>query len=135
VVIFGSPNTLGHSESEIGRDDDRGALVKSADEMERQLPAGLGERKIAEFIEDDDVEASKIVGDALLSSGSTFGLELIDEIDGGEEPRARTSADAAARWRCVLPAPVPLAKTTLRCWTMKPPPAKSRTIASSIGVY
>ena len=65
--------------------------------MEQQLAAGLGEREIAEFIEDDDVEASEIVGDASLSSGSTFGLELIDEIDGGEEPPARTSADAAAR--------------------------------------
>jgi hypothetical protein len=28
---------------------------------------------------------SEIVGDASLASGSTFGLELIDEIDGGEE--------------------------------------------------
>ena len=61
------------------------------------MPAGLGEREIAEFIEDDDVEASEIVGDASLSSGSTFGLELIDEIDGGEEAPARSSADATAR--------------------------------------
>ena len=61
------------------------------------MAAGLGEREIAEFIEDDDVEASEIVGDASLSAGSTFGLELIDEIDGGEEPSARSGADAAAR--------------------------------------
>ena len=61
------------------------------------MAAGLGEREIAEFIEDDDVEASEIVGDASLAAGSTFGLELIDEIDGSEEPAARTSADAAAR--------------------------------------
>ena len=40
------------------------------------MAAGLGEREIAEFIEDDDVEASEIVGDASLASGSTFGLEL-----------------------------------------------------------
>src|SRR5271167_1210658 len=65
--------------------------------MEQQLPAGLGEREIAEFIEDDDVEASEIVGDASLASGSTFGLELIDEIDGGEEAAARSSADATPR--------------------------------------
>jgi len=57
----------------------------------------LGEREITKFIEDDDVEASEIVSDASLSSGSTFGLELIDEIDGGEEPPARTSVDAASR--------------------------------------
>src|SRR5580704_6489420 len=65
--------------------------------MEWQLAAGLGEREIAEFVEDDDVEASEIVGDASLASGSTFGLELIDEIDGGEEAPARSSADATPR--------------------------------------
>ena len=65
--------------------------------MEQQLAAGLGEREIAEFVEDDDVEASEIVGDASLASGSTFGLELIDEIDGGEEAPARSSSDAASR--------------------------------------
>jgi hypothetical protein len=57
----------------------------------------LGEREIAEFVEDDDVEASEIVGDASLAFGSTFGLELIDEIDGGEEAPARSSADATPR--------------------------------------
>jgi len=61
------------------------------------LAAGLGEREIAEFVEDDDVEASEIVGDASLASGSTFGLELIDEIDGGEEAPERSSADATPR--------------------------------------
>jgi hypothetical protein len=65
--------------------------------MEQQLPAGLGEREIAEFIENDDVEASEIVGDASLSAGSTFGLKLIDEIDGGEEAPARSGADATPR--------------------------------------
>ena len=76
------------AEREVGRDDDRGALVETADEVEQQLPAGLREGEIAEFVEDDDVEASEIVGDASLASGSTFGLELIDEIDGGEEAPA-----------------------------------------------
>src|SRR5271155_4954955 len=65
--------------------------------MEQQLAAGLGEREIAEFVEDDDVEASEIVGDASLASGSSFGLELIDEIDGSEEAPARSSADATPR--------------------------------------
>jgi len=65
--------------------------------MEQQLPAGLGEREIAEFVEDDEVEAGQVVGDASLAAGSTFGLELIDEIDGGEEAPARSGADAASR--------------------------------------
>ena len=105
--------------------------------MEQQLAAGSGEREIAEFIEDDDVEASEIVGDVSLASGSTFGLELIDEIDGGEEAPAdpaRMQLRAMAMARCVLPVPVPPTRTTLRCWAMKPPPARSRTRASLIGV-
>jgi hypothetical protein len=79
----------------------------------------LGEREIAEFIEDDDVEASETVGDASLSCGSTFGLELIDEIDGGEEPPARSRADATARdgdgQMRLACAAVPPTRTTLRC--------------------
>jgi hypothetical protein len=39
----------------------------------------------------------EIVGDASLASASTFGLELIDEIDGGEEAPARSGADATPR--------------------------------------
>jgi hypothetical protein len=92
------------------------------------LAAGLGEREIAEFVEDDDVEASEMVGDASLASGSTFGLELIDEIDGVKKrPRdpARMQLRAMAMARCVLPVPVPPTRMTLRCWAMKPPPVTS----------
>ena len=64
--------------------------------MEQQLPAGLREREIAEFIEDDDVEASEIVGDVSLASGAGLGLELVDEIDGGEEAAAPPGANAAS---------------------------------------
>ena len=60
------------AEGEIGGDDDRGALVEPADEMEQQLPAGLGEGEIAEFVEDDEVEAGEIIGDASLASGARF---------------------------------------------------------------
>ena len=105
--------------------------------MEQQLPAGLGEGQIAEFVEDDEVEAGEIVGEASLAAGAAFGLEPIDEIDGGEEAAARPGADAASRdgdRRCVLPVPVPPTSTTLRCWAMKAPPARSRTRASLIGV-
>jgi hypothetical protein len=48
--------------------------------MEQQLPACLGEREIAEFVEDGEVEPGQVVGDASLAAGSTFGLKLIDEI-------------------------------------------------------
>ena len=39
----------------------------------------------------------EVIGDASQAAGSTFGLELIDEIDGGGEATARFSSDAASR--------------------------------------
>src|SRR2546423_2306267 len=41
-------------------------------------------------------------------------------------------AIAMARW--VLPVPVPPTSTTLRCWAMKPPPARSLTSVRLMGV-
>src|SRR5512140_1673071 len=41
-------------------------------------------------------------------------------------------AMAMARW--VLPVPVPPTSTALRCWAMKPPPARSLTSVWLIGV-
>ena len=48
---------------------------------------------------------------------------------------ARMQLRAMAMARCVLPVPVPPTRTTLRCWAMKPPAARSRTRASLIGVF
>ena len=56
--------------------------------MEQQLAARLRERQIAQFVEDDEVEAGEIVGKPTLSAGSTFRFEAIDEIDGVEETAA-----------------------------------------------
>jgi len=73
------------AESEVGRDDDRGPLIEAADQVEQQLPAGLSEGEIAEFVEDDEVEAGEIIGKASLPTGAGLTLELVDEVDGGEE--------------------------------------------------
>lgn len=40
--------------------------------MEEQLPAGLGEREISEFVEDDEVEPGEMGGNATLAG---FDLE------------------------------------------------------------
>ena len=45
------------SEGEVRGDDDRGTFVKPADEVEKELTAGLGEGQIAEFVENDEVHA------------------------------------------------------------------------------
>ena len=51
-------------------------------------------RQIAELVEDDEVEASGIIGDVFLRP-ARLGLEPNDEIDGREEPPARSRPDAA----------------------------------------
>lgn len=61
--------------------------------MEEQLPAGLGEGKIAEFIEDDEVEPGKMIGNAALPAGTGLGLEPVDEVDDVEEAPACATAD------------------------------------------
>ena len=49
------------AEGEVGGDDDRSALVEPAHEVEEQLPAGLSEGQVAEFVEDDEVAADELV--------------------------------------------------------------------------
>jgi hypothetical protein len=46
--------------------------------MEQQLSAGWGEGQIAEFVEDDEVEAGEMIGDAALPTRAGLGLELVD---------------------------------------------------------
>src|SRR5271165_932197 len=89
------------AEGEIGGDQDRGALVEPADEVKEKLAAGLRERQVAELVEDDEVHAGEIIGHAALASRACLGLELVDEIDGGEEAAARSGANAKRRlyWR------------------------------------
>ena len=73
------------AEGEIGRDDDRGAFVETADQVEQELSAGLREGEIAKLVEDDEVEAREIVSEPPLTARSPLGFEPVDEIDGVEE--------------------------------------------------
>jgi len=77
--------------------------------VEQQLPAGLGEGQIAEFVEHDEVQTSEIIGKPSLATRSPFGLEPIDQVDSGKNrPRdpARIQLRAMAMAKCVLPVPV-----------------------------
>ncbi len=49
-------------EGQVGGDDQRGLLVKLADQMEQQGAPGGGERQIAQFIEDDSVGLDQLFG-------------------------------------------------------------------------
>ncbi len=98
------------AEGKVGGDDDRGALIEPADQMEQQLPAGLSERQIAQFVENDEVEGGEIVGQASLTAGASLIFETVDQIDNGVEPPPGTalgcrpgrwqSQDGFCRFRC-----------------------------------
>ena len=64
--------------------------------MEEQLPAGLGEWQVAEFVEDDEVEAAEIIGGSALPAGAGLGLKLVDQVDDVEEAAAGAGADECA---------------------------------------
>ena len=55
------------AEGEVGGDDDRGALVEPAHEVEEQPPSGLGEGQVAEFVEDDEVAPDELEGGCIIS--------------------------------------------------------------------
>ena len=84
------------AEGEIGGDDDRGALVKPADEIEQQLTAGLGEGQIAEFVEDDEVHAGQLIGKPALPGIAGFALKAIDEIHHVVEPATGAGSNTVA---------------------------------------
>ena len=84
------------AEGKIGGDDDRGALVEPADEVEQELAAGLSERQIAEFVEDDEVHAGQMIGEPALPCVAGLGLEPVDEIDDVIEPATCAGSDAAS---------------------------------------
>jgi len=52
IAEDGRPFTKG----EVRGDDDRCPLVESADQVEEKLTASLGEREVAQFVHDDEVE-------------------------------------------------------------------------------
>jgi hypothetical protein len=65
--------------------------------VEQQLPARLGERQVAELVEDNEVFAIQIIGQPPLASGAALGLKPVDQINDIEEPAARTVTDARPR--------------------------------------
>jgi hypothetical protein len=50
------------------------AARRSDRKVEQQLSAGLREGQIDEFVENDEVEARKIVGEPPLSGGAPLGI-------------------------------------------------------------
>ena len=83
---------------------------------------------MAQFVEDDEVQARQMIGEPALTSVPRFGLEAIDQIDHVLEAAARTGADAASGngdSQMGLPVPVPPTRTMPRCCSMKLSAARS----------
>jgi hypothetical protein len=76
------------AEAEVGRDDDAGAFVQLAQQMEEQGSAGGAERQVAKFVEDDEIGMGEPRCDLPSLSLALFLFEGVDEFDGGEEPDA-----------------------------------------------
>src|SRR4029077_17893912 len=87
------------AKGQVCRDDHRSALVEAADKMEQKLSACLCEGQIAELIKDDEVEPREIISETSRAAIPSFGLEAVDQIDGVEEPAARSGANTASRDR------------------------------------
>ena len=83
------------AEVEVGGDDHRGLLVEMADQMKQELSAGLGERQIAELVEDHEVHAGEPISHPAMALGAGFGLELVDQVDDVEEAATSAVADAS----------------------------------------
>src|ERR1700689_3203203 len=89
-------NTRPFAECEIGCHDHRCLLIEPADQVEQQLSASLCERQIAELVEDDEILAAQIVGQASRPSGSALGLKSVDQINDIEESASGTTTNAGA---------------------------------------
>ena len=76
------------AKAEIGRDDDAGALVEFAQQMEEQCSAGGAERQVTQLVEDDEIGAGKPGGDLSWFALKLLLFESVDEFDGGEEADA-----------------------------------------------
>ena len=84
------------AKGEVGGDDNGGALVEPAHQVEKQLATGVSEGQIAEFVEHDQVHAGEIFGEPALSIGAGFVLQPVDEVDDSVEAAAGAAADAGA---------------------------------------
>ena len=86
------------AEGEVGCDDDRGALVEPADEVEQKLTAGLCKGQISELVQDDKVHPGQMLGKPPLPSVAGLDLEAVDEVDHIVEAATGTRSDAASRY-------------------------------------
>ena len=80
-------------EGQIGGDQERRVLIELADQVEQQLAAGLTERQVAEFVDDNEIVTQQLLGQSATSTGGLLLFQLIDQIDQVEEAPPGAAAD------------------------------------------
>ncbi len=73
------------AEAEVGCDDDAGALVKLAQQLEQQRSARGAERQVSQFIQDHEVKLGQAFGNLPGLALGLFLLKDVDQLAGGEE--------------------------------------------------
>ena len=73
------------AEAEVGGYDDADALVELAQQMEEQRTARGAEQQVAQFVEDDEIEAGQAFCDPPGLALGFFLFQSVDHLDGGEE--------------------------------------------------
>ena len=68
-------------EGKIRRDEQRRVLVELADQVEQQLSAGLAERQIAEFVDDDEIVTQQLLRQAPAAAEYGRGAPKISKPD------------------------------------------------------
>ena len=74
--------------AEVGGNDDAGALIELADQVEQQSTTHLADGQVAQLIQNHQIGMDQSVGKSALLSGLLLLLKGINQFDGGEEPDA-----------------------------------------------
>ncbi len=105
------------SELQIGCNDDACLLVKLADEMEQQRPAGFRERDVPQLINDHAIHLGKLPDDFASISLGLFFNQGIDEIDSIVEAGLFSLIDKRRpQGDSNMGLPVPAPPTGIRLW-------------------
>jgi hypothetical protein len=71
--------------------------------VEQELAAGLGERQIAELVENYEVHPGQVIGESSLTAIAGLGFKPVDEIDRVVEPAAGAGLGSEGRSRMAVP--------------------------------
>ena len=74
------------AEAQIGGDDDTGAFVELAHQVEEERSTRGAEQQIPQLVKDHEIELGQTLGDLPRLALRLFLFERVDEFDGREEP-------------------------------------------------